>query len=93
MCLPLREYLQRAGRGSVVKLSRDLNAPASLISDWANGNRPVPADRCPDIEAATGVRCEDLRQDVNWAVLRGTAAEPPKAAAAPQESPAPVETA
>ena len=32
----------------------------------------VPAERCPDIEAATNgvVTCEELRPDVNWAVLR-----------------------
>lgn len=30
----------------------------------------VPAEYCPDIEALTGVRCEDLRSDVNWSVLR-----------------------
>lgn len=30
----------------------------------------VPSDYCPDIEAITGVRCEELRPDVNWAVLR-----------------------
>jgi DNA-binding transcriptional regulator YdaS (Cro superfamily) len=34
----------------------------------------VPAGYCPDIEAATGgaVRCEDLRPDINWAVLRNS---------------------
>lgn len=33
----------------------------------------VPAEHCPAIERATGgaVRCEDLRPDVDWAVLRG----------------------
>jgi DNA-binding transcriptional regulator YdaS (Cro superfamily) len=45
-----------------------------LISQWRNGIRPIPAERCPAIERATGgvVRCEDLRPDVDWAVLRGT---------------------
>ena len=34
----------------------------------------VPAERCPQIEAATNglVRCEDLRPDVQWSVLRNT---------------------
>ena len=27
------------------------------------------------LKAATGIRCEDLRPDVNWSVLRGTAHE------------------
>jgi len=44
---------------------------------WAwvsRGN--VPAERCPDIERATGgkVTCEELRPDLadQWAYLRGT---------------------
>ena len=37
----------------------------------------VPADHCPTIEAITGVRCELLRPDVDWAVLRATGAPPP----------------
>jgi len=41
----------------------------SSISQWKTANR-VPAEICPDIEAITGVRCEDLRPDVNWSVLR-----------------------
>lgn len=42
---------------------------------WLNSPSPdksPPAEYCPDIEAITGVRCEDLRPDVNWSVLRGT---------------------
>lgn len=37
----------------------------------ARGN--VPAEHCPAIERATAgaVRCEDLRPDVAWSVLRG----------------------
>jgi DNA-binding transcriptional regulator YdaS (Cro superfamily) len=36
----------------------------------------VPADRCPEIERATHalVRCEELRPDIDWAVLRNHAA-------------------
>jgi len=41
---------------------------------WFNGRR-VPAEYCPAIErlAAGAVRCEDLRPDVEWGVLRGSA--------------------
>ena len=40
------------------------------VHKWADGN--VPADRCPTIERLTngGVRCEELRPDVDWAYLR-----------------------
>lgn len=34
--------------------------------------KKVPADYCPGIERETGVRCERLRRDVPWGVLRGT---------------------
>jgi DNA-binding transcriptional regulator YdaS (Cro superfamily) len=71
----LTSYLAHQGRGATSRLAADLQAPVSLVSEWANGTRPVPAERCPEIERLTqgAVRCEDLRPDVNWAVLRGTA--------------------
>lgn len=48
-----------------------------LVNQWANGVRQVPAERCPAIERATGgaVRCEELRPDVEWGVLRGAPAD------------------
>lgn len=46
---------------------------AQAVHKWKSSG--VPAERCPAIERATGgkVVCEDLRADVDWAVLRGTA--------------------
>lgn len=38
------------------------------ISRWKSER--VPAEACPDIEALTGIRCEELRPDVKWSVLR-----------------------
>ncbi|WP_421883231.1 helix-turn-helix domain-containing protein [Methylibium sp.] len=40
---------------------------------WFNTDRRVPAEYCPAIERATdgAVRCEELRPDVEWAVVRG----------------------
>lgn len=40
----------------------------SSVSRWKR--EQVPAEICPDIEAVTGIRCEELRPDVNWSVLR-----------------------
>ena len=53
-------------------LAADIGATAQRLSNWRK--RGVPADQCPAIERATGgaVRCEDLRPDVDWAVLRST---------------------
>lgn len=42
---------------------------------WFNTSRRVPAEHCPAIEKATNgaVRCEELRPDVAWSVLREAA--------------------
>lgn len=43
------------------------------VWNWLNSpspNKTPPAEYCPDIERITGIRCEDLRPDVDWAVLR-----------------------
>ncbi len=51
---------------------------------WFNTDRRLPAEHCPLIERATNgqVRCEDLRPDVAWDVLRMQAGEVAEAAAA-----------
>lgn len=61
-------------RGRAAELSRSIGLTPVLISQWANGQRQVPAERCPEIEKATlgVVSCEELRSDVDWAYLRGT---------------------
>lgn len=66
----LSDYIKSHGDGN--RLAEAIGAHPVLISQWKNGARQVPAERCPDIEQATGglVRCEDLRPDVNWSVLR-----------------------
>lgn len=50
----------------------DVSAPT--VNQWVKGDRPVPAERCPQIERLTEgrVRCEELRPDVDWGYLRGT---------------------
>ena len=62
--------------GSATELAKRLGVTPPSIHQWISGFRRVPAERCPLIERATGgaVRCEELRPDVDWAVLRGTAA-------------------
>lgn len=60
--------------GSAAKLAEAVGVSVQSIYFWKNGARGIPAERCPDIERATGgaVRCEDLRPDVDWAFLRST---------------------
>ena len=77
--------------GGQAALARILGVKPPSVNQWVNGDRPVPAERCPDIEAATAgaVTCEELRPDINWAVLRcgcekvtpATTAQPEKEAA------------
>ena len=43
---------------------------------WMSGKRRVPSSLCPTIEKLTGVRCEALRPEVDWAYLRNTTAAP-----------------
>jgi len=71
--MELKEYLSE--RNSVMRLAADIGVAPSVVSQWKNCVRPVPADRCPAIERAThgAVRCEDVRPDVDWAVLRVSA--------------------
>lgn len=69
--MKLSEWVDQE-RGRQSSLARSIGADAQLVWQWARGVRQVPADRCPAIERATGgeVRCEDLRPDVEWSVLR-----------------------
>lgn len=70
----LDEYLSGSDR-TAKQLADEIRVPPPLISQWRTGARPVPAERCPAIERATNgaVTCEELRPDVDWAFLRGTA--------------------
>jgi DNA-binding transcriptional regulator YdaS (Cro superfamily) len=61
-------------RGTQMRLSREIGVPPVSLHNWATGKRPVPAERCPEIEKATlgAVTCEELNADVDWSYLRGT---------------------
>ena len=78
----LKDYLLTEGRGAGSSLSRALEVPASLISDWANENRPIPIERCAAIEQATNgaVTRQDLRP-TDWHKIWPELATPSKEAA------------
>ncbi|HSV48343.1 MAG TPA: helix-turn-helix domain-containing protein [Ramlibacter sp.] len=65
--------------GGRAPLASHLSVTPAAVSQWCNGERRVPAERCPQIEKATGgkVRCEELRPDVAWDVLRMQAGQEP----------------
>ena len=50
------------------QLAKLFGVSTNVINHWRR--RGIPADKCPDIEQATGIKCEVLRPDVNWAILR-----------------------
>ena len=49
-------------------IALNLGVTQQTLTNWKQ--RGIPADKCPDIEQATGIKCEVLRPDVNWAILR-----------------------
>lgn len=71
MCVmtPIERAINMLGLAGIARLYEP-PISSQAVFKWVGGS--VPAERCPDIEAATGgaVTCEALRPDVNWAVLR-----------------------
>jgi DNA-binding transcriptional regulator YdaS (Cro superfamily) len=49
--------------GTQAALARALGVTASTVGEWLHGARPVPLERCVDIERLTGVAGEVLRPD------------------------------
>ena len=66
--------IQRAAAilGSQKALADYLGVTRAAVGQWQDVGRRVPAEHCPNIEFITAgqVRCEDLRPDVKWGVLR-----------------------
>lgn len=83
---PIATAIQIAGGPS--KVARLLKCSVQAVCFYRDGKRKLPAHHCPDLEKATGVPCESLRPDVNWAYLRGQTAPALPAAAAPADTPA-----
>lgn len=66
---PLERAIELAG--GTTKLARDLGLTGhATVYQWTKTR--IPAEWCPRIEALTGVRCEELRPDVAWGVLRAS---------------------
>jgi DNA-binding transcriptional regulator YdaS (Cro superfamily) len=56
--------------GGITLLAKALGVTPQHVVNWRA--RGVPAERCPSIERMTAgaVRCEELRPDIDWGVLR-----------------------
>ncbi len=62
--------------GNHGKLAALLGVTAQAVSNWKSNG--IPADKCPSIERLTKgkVRCEAMRPDVDWAILRRKPSQP-----------------
>lgn len=70
--MTLKTYIVKHGAG---QLAVEVGRNPTYLRMIANGHRRASAELAIAIESATAgkVRCEDLRPDVDWAYLRGTA--------------------
>ncbi len=80
---PIEKAIKAMGGVAETVRKLSLNGHATVYQ-WTKTR--VPAERCPQIEELTGVRCEDLRPDVRWSILRNTQ-ELPQAQAKPATQP------
>lgn len=72
MNTPLDEVLKHV---SLKLLATALGVTKGAAGQWKLPGRRIPAEYCPTIEKMIDgkVRCEQMRPDVEWAYLRGTA--------------------
>ncbi len=59
-------------RGSMQNLADEIGVTKGAVSQWKLDGRRIPAEHCPTIERLTNgeIKCEQLRPDVDWAVVR-----------------------
>lgn len=73
---------------SVSGFARAVGVTPQAACFWRDGKRKVPAEKCPTIERLTGIACERLCPDADWAFIRtqgpATTAHPAAEAAAGQ---------
>jgi len=62
--------VEKAARavGGQSELAKLMFVSPQAVHKWIKER--APAERCPDIERLTGMRCEELRPDIDWSVLR-----------------------
>lgn len=72
--MKLSEYLER-NKKSQASLGEVLGITQGAVAQWLLPGRKIPAEHCPTIEVWSGreVMCEEMRPDIDWAVIRNTA--------------------
>lgn len=68
--MDLRTYLNSAPRGTSVAVAKALGVSPVMVTQWANGVKDVPPERCLAVERATEgkVTRADLRPDDFWLI-------------------------
>ena len=69
--MKLHDYVKANGCKA---LAEQVGTSPAYMSQIANGHRRASGEMAIAIEKATNgaVRCEDIRPDIDWTVLRGT---------------------
>lgn len=67
---PIQRAIEKMGGQSAAAKTLGITPPT--VNQWVKGERPVPPKHCPQIEKHSGVKCEEICPDVDWAYLRGT---------------------
>jgi DNA-binding transcriptional regulator YdaS (Cro superfamily) len=65
----LQEAVAKAGSQTAFAAAIGPEIRTGHVYHWLKAGR-LPVEHCPLVEAAFGVRCEDLRPDVKWELLR-----------------------
>lgn len=66
--------------GTQSKLAEMIGATQQMVSYWKRKGIVTDSAMCAVIEHKTGVRCEDLNPNENWAVLRDVLCAPERPA-------------
>lgn len=57
-----RQLIERTSLGSLAAIANACGVSRQAVHRW----KRIPAKCCPAIEAITGIRCEELRDDVEF---------------------------
>ena len=57
-----RQLIERTSLGSLAAIANACGVTRQAVHRW----KRIPAKCCPAIEAITGIRCEELRDDVEF---------------------------
>lgn len=80
----IKDIIRDAGGAKAI--AKDRHIHESAVYNWiARGQ--IPAEHCPSLERLSGGlrRCEQMRTDVEWGVLRGASAATVTSSAAPSD--------